>query len=46
MYTHEYISYIVVDWLQCIKNKDDYRRISSGHVTQFGDSLVIAFLSA
>ena len=29
-----------------LSNKNDYRRISSGHVTQFGDSLVIAFLSA
>ena len=27
-------------------NKNDYRRVSSGHVPQFGDSLVITFLSA
>ena len=27
-------------------NKNFYRQISLGHVTQFGDSLVIAFLSA
>ena len=27
------------------KNKNDYRWISSGHVTEFGESLVIAYLS-